>query len=173
MSQAFFDQIGLTGWQALFMVAEATVIFWIFSAFVHLFFAKLNARVSVFSVAVLAVAGSVAARSMLGGHPTMAAGILVLSVIFFWEFVTAVFRKKFANFGRRASVILVRDGHVREDTLAQNGLTRAELVVRLRRKGVTRLRDVDIAILEGNGQLTVIKSGAKIDREFLDDLRER
>jgi uncharacterized membrane protein YcaP (DUF421 family) len=52
-------------------------------------------------------------------------------------------------------VILVRHGSVREEALAQEQITRSELMEALRREGCTTLSSVRFAILENDGMITV------------------
>ena len=53
--------------------------------------------------------------------------------------------------------LLIMDGQVLQRDLARCGLTRADLFSLLRRQGVEDLGEVRFAILEGRGQLSVVR----------------
>jgi uncharacterized membrane protein YcaP (DUF421 family) len=51
---------------------------------------------------------------------------------------------------------LVRDGHVIEDALTAEGVTRAELLAGLRKLGFARPEDVRLAVLEETGHISAV-----------------
>jgi len=165
------QELGVTGWQVVSLVIGATVLFWVFTWIISFFGQRLLVGVSGSSVALMMLVGAVTARAMLGEQPTMAAGIIVLAVLFFWESIFALFRRRLrrATPGRSARSVL-QNGVIDEDGLRLAHLNRTDLVVRLRRAGVTRLQDVELAIIERNGTLTVIRAGQPVDDEFLTDV---
>jgi len=165
------QELGVTGWQLVSLVIGATVLFWVFTWVISFFGQRLLLGVSGSSVALMMLVGAVTARAMLGEQPTMAAGIIVLAVLFFWEAIFTLVRRQMcrATPGRKARAVL-QNGAIDEDALRLAHLNRPDLVVRLRRAGVTRLQDVELAIVERNGTLTVIRAGQPVDDEFLADV---
>jgi len=166
------QELGVTGWQVVSLVIGATVLFWVFTLVISFFGQRVLVGVSGSSVALMMLVGAVTARAMLGENPTMTAGIIVLAVLFFWEGVFAFLRRHMRRSapGRDARCVL-QDGMIDEDALRHAHLSHTDLLVRLRRAGVMRLQDVDLAIIERNGSLTVIRAGQPVDDEFLADVR--
>ena len=165
------NELGVTGWQVVSLVIGATVLFWVFTWLISFFGQRLLLGVSGSSVALMMLVGAVTARAMLGDQPTMAAGIIVLAVLFFWESIFALFRRHLRRGTPvRSARSVLQDGVIDEDGLRLARLTRADLVVRLRRAGFMRLQDVELAIVERNGTLTVIRAGQPIEDEFLSDV---
>ncbi|MDR0847549.1 MAG: DUF421 domain-containing protein [Propionibacteriaceae bacterium] len=169
MFQAMWDQLGITGWQALAVVVSTTVLFWVFTFLMSYLGQQMRARVTVTSFALMAVIGSVTARSMLGNHPTMSGGIIALLVLFAWE---AVFRILGSRLRRpivpvRQARVVLTDGVVDEEALKQAHVRTTDLMVRLRHAGITHLSDAGLVIVERDGTLTVIRAGQTVDEELL------
>jgi uncharacterized membrane protein YcaP (DUF421 family) len=59
------------------------------------------------------------------------------------------------------------DGVAIPERLARVHLTEATLMIRLRRAGVRHLEDVQSAIVEADGSLTVVRKGEAVDPELL------
>jgi len=90
--------------------------------------------------------------------------ILVLVV---WTFLVLVtkFLKEHTRLGKRIidgiPVTLVRNGQVDVAACMRTGLSADTLMFKLRENGITELSRVKRAILEQNGQLTVMENGAE------------
>jgi uncharacterized membrane protein YcaP (DUF421 family) len=59
------------------------------------------------------------------------------------------------------------DGEANQAVLDHLGITERNLWIRLRRAGVTRLADVQFAIIEADGAITVVQQGRAVDPELL------
>jgi len=169
MTEAFWGYIGLTRWHVLALLVSTSVLFWFFTISMRVFGPRLRLRVSVSSLALMTIVGSVTARSMLGSNPTLAAGMICLTVMFVWESTFRLWQKWRRRPAHRARAVLV-DGMVDTATLRQAGITESDLWIRLRRAGVLRRADARVAILEGDGSLTVIRAGQAVDRELVADV---
>jgi uncharacterized membrane protein YcaP (DUF421 family) len=60
------------------------------------------------------------------------------------------------NFVESRATVLVKNGKVMEDNLKKERLTSEELMEHLRLKNAFRLADVEFAMMEGNGQVSVL-----------------
>lgn len=58
-------------------------------------------------------------------------------------------------------VILIEQGELQTETCLRSGIQAFELQMKLRAAGVQRIQDVKRAVLEQNGQLTVVQMGEK------------
>lgn len=172
MTQALWDQLGITGWQALALAIDATVLFWLFTLVMAHLGQQMRARVTVTTFAIMTVVGSIIARAMLGPNPTMASGILVLAVLFAWE---GLFRLVGARLPQhlipvRQARLVVRDGVIDHEALRTTHLRYGDLMVRLRRAGATQLAGLAYVILERDGSLSIVRVGQPLDPEFLKDV---
>ncbi|MCL2467012.1 MAG: DUF421 domain-containing protein [Micrococcales bacterium] len=170
MAGQLWDQLGITWWEMAGTLVGTTVLFWVFTALLS-FFGQMRARVTVASVAVMVLIGAVTARAMLGPRPTATTGVLVLVTVFVWE---SVFRLVSHRLPRRRLTgqpqVVLRDGTIDETALHKARLYPDDLVVQMRRKGLTRLQDVALAIVESDGSITIIRAGQPVDDEFVADL---
>jgi uncharacterized membrane protein YcaP (DUF421 family) len=168
MLENLWKNLGIGLWPAISLIIATTVLFWFFTWLTHTFGPRMRLRVSTASLALMTVIGAITARSILGDTPTMMAGIIALTVLFFWEWVL---RRGSARLRRRRTRhkawAVLKDGVVRPEFLRHLGITEANLWIRLRRAGVTKLDDVAWAIIESDGSLTVIPKGTQIDPELL------
>ena len=164
MVDRLWDELGVGAWQAVGLVVGATVLFWVFSVFMFFFGQRMTARVTTGSIALMMVIGSVVARSMLGPRPTMIAGLIVVAVLLVWEGVFWVLTHSLeTTLPRRHARVVLTDGVLDEEALRKAHLRSADLMVRLRQAGVTRVSDVSTAIVEHDGSLTVVRTGETID----------
>lgn len=87
----------------------------------------------------------------------------ILYTIFVWtllmyiiELITQKFRKSRVFFEGNSSVI-IRDGQIDYNELKKNRMDMDELLSLLREKGVFSIKEVEYAILESNGTISVLK----------------
>ena len=90
-------------------------------------------------------------HSLTGGLISAATLVVVVQLVgyFTWRFKAV---EKFVDGLPR---ILVRHGHVCDDTLSREQVTRSELLESLRREGHSSLTNVRFAVLETDGSITI------------------
>lgn len=170
-----WTQIGINWWQTLGLFVAATVLFWLLTATLAIAGQRLHARLSVPTVVLMTVIGAVTARAMLGPSPTLLGGIVVLGTLFMWEALTRRLTRLWASvrFGqaRRARAIAVmHDGVVDSVALARARMQHGDLMEALRRREITQLATVRLAIVERDGSITVVKAGEVLDAELFADV---
>ena len=97
-------------------------------------------------------------KSLVGG--LISAGTLV--ILAHLMNYAAWHNKKSERFFEGTPKVLVRNGHVNKEMLAQEQVTHSELVEALRRQGCTSLTSVRFAVLENDGSITV---GLRLERD--------
>ncbi len=163
-----WQRLGIDGYGALAVVVAATAMYFTYVLLMRMWGRQLRSSLSVFSVALVTVAGSVAARAMLGNTPTLAGGAIALGVLFFWE---RVFRRQGltrmrARVAPNAEILMI-EGKPVDDHLRRLHFAEGLLWTRLRQAGVTDRDQVALAILEANGALTIVRTGQQIDAALL------
>lgn len=160
------DYLGISWTGALGVTVSTVVLYLFFSLLVHLSGTRLMANMSAASFVVLAVVGGVSARSMLGESPTMVGGLIVLNTIMVMETLTGTLRGTLASLPtsarRRPSVVMV-EGRPVHRALHRMHVSEKDLHDRLRTGGVLDPREVELAILERRGSLTLVRCGSRID----------
>lgn len=99
-------------------------------------------------------------NAMVGPDSSLTGGLLVAAVLLGWNrtlsWLAARSRRVERIIDGRPE-ILVRHGRIYEDTLLRQGLTHEDLRAALRRNGCFDVHEVELAILETNGAITVKK----------------
>ncbi|OMP68186.1 DUF421 domain-containing protein [Domibacillus epiphyticus] len=83
-------------------------------------------------------------------------GILTFAAVPFLAGLLSLKSKKFRDFMEGKGVILIKDGKVMEENLKKERYTTDELLELLRQKDVFKVADVEFAILEATGDLSVL-----------------
>jgi uncharacterized membrane protein YcaP (DUF421 family) len=117
-----------------------------------------------FDLVVLLIISETVQGSMIGDDKSLLGGLIsattLLAIVYAVNY--ASWRsKKAARVLEGAPKVLVRNGHVLGEALAEEHVTRAEIVEALRREGCTSLSRVRYAVLETDGSITV---GLRLDR---------
>jgi len=103
--------------------------------------------------------GSIAGEVIMGlddniGHGILA--ILVFSLITLLVDILALKSKKFRDIVEGTGTIFIKDGKIMEDSLKKEKYSMSELESLLRQKSVFNMADVEFAILEPKGDLSVL-----------------
>jgi uncharacterized membrane protein YcaP (DUF421 family) len=166
-SRALWNQLGITGWEALAVVISSALLYVFFAVIISVFGQSLRARVSIFSFALFALLGSVTARSMLGDNPTMAGGFISLTVLLILELSFARLRSGWVLIRPRRAKAVVVDGVIHPEMLVRSRLSEPQLWTKLRGAGIRQLSEVHLAIIESDGSLTLYRTGDDIDPRLL------
>ena len=121
---------------------------------------KQLSHLTLFDYVVGITVGSIAASMSYDTDIELDNGIVALAV---WGFIPVAVgffglkSRKFLHLTDGRASILVKKGEVLENTLRKNHIAIEELMMLLREKGIFKVEDVEIAILETNGELSVMK----------------
>lgn len=110
-------------------------------------------------VAILLISNAVQ-NSMNGGDNSISGGLILGVVIILLSLAVAYLSYKSDRFEKVVQgnpTLLIRHGEVLHKNLTREMLNIHELKTMLRRQGVYTIDDVSIAILEGDGNLTIIR----------------
>lgn len=120
--------------------------------------AKLNA----FDLIVTVALGSVLASVAVSPDVTLATGAATFALLVGLQYVIAflsVRRLGFQRLVKARPTLLLRDGELLEDAVADQRVTRSEILQVLRQHGVASLDEAAAVVLETDGSLSVIKDG--------------
>jgi uncharacterized membrane protein YcaP (DUF421 family) len=90
-------------------------------------------------------------KSLIGGLISAATLVLIGRAVGFVSWRS----KKAERFFEGSPKVLIRHGRVCRQTMANERITRSELIESLRREGCTAVTNVRFAVLENNGSITV------------------
>ena len=104
--------------------------------------------------------GSIAAELTFSPHIRMSNFIVGMVI---WAFVPIILSKielksvKFRTLMEGSTTTLIKDGQILEKNLKKEHLTIDEMMLLLRKKDIFKISDIQTAILEKNGEITVMK----------------
>lgn len=158
---------------ALTVVLSAIAIYLVFLVFVRLFGARVLTQVSTFDALIVIMLGAVAGRVILLNVPVLPSGILGLATLFILEATLGELRGRGRGtklLNQRPTAVVV-NGEVQDARLRRVHLTRDELMSSLRLAGVRHLAEVQLAVFESHGRISVLRAGESIDTELVADVR--
>ncbi len=120
---------------------------------------KQLAQLSFFEYVVGITIGSIGAEVIMGLERAIMHGLVGLAVFTIIPFLTGYFSlksRKFRSFVEGKGVVFIKDGKVMEENLKKERYTIDELLELLRQKEVFQTADVEFAVLEASGDLSVL-----------------
>ncbi|HCG4536086.1 DUF421 domain-containing protein (plasmid) [Ureibacillus chungkukjangi] len=120
---------------------------------------KQIAQLSFFEYVTGITIGSIAAESIMGLDGKIINGLIAIIIVAAIPLIVGLISlksKKFRDFTEGKGTIFIKDGKVMEDNLKKERITADELLQLLRRKDVFQVSDVEFAVLEPTGDLSVM-----------------
>lgn len=126
---------------------------------IRLFGKKELAQLSIFDLVFILLISNSVQNAMVGSNSSLQGGLVAAFALFVANFTL----KKLAYKNSRINellegkaVMLIYKGHVQDEQLRQMGITTNELLAAVREHGVEKIEDVDLAMLEVDGNISVI-----------------
>lgn len=169
-TEALIGAIGIEWWRIPIVVLSAVVIYLVFYLLIHIFGPRILTGSTSFDAAVIIMLGAVAGRVVIGHPPTLAAGViglvtLVLMEVIFGALNTALSRStRYPALGlNKRPVVVFAHGKKIEHYARRARVTDQDLAFAFRRSGIATRSQVQCAIMEPNGFISVIREGENID----------
>jgi uncharacterized membrane protein YcaP (DUF421 family) len=108
---------------------------------------------------VLLLIADAAQNGMADNYKSITDGILLIMTIIAWEYALdwLGFRSRWMKrILEHSPLVLIKDGQIQSENLSNELMTRDELLVQLRRKGIEDPKQVRRCFLEGDGHVSVI-----------------
>lgn len=173
-TQALVGAIGIEWWRIPIVVLSAIVIYLVFYLLIHIFGPRILTGSTSFDAAVIIMLGAVAGRVVIGHPPTLAAGViglvtLVLMEVCFGALNSALSKStKYPALGlNKRPVVVFAHGKKIDHYARRARVTDQDLAFAFRRSGVAGPTQVQCAIMEPNGSISVIREGETIDPSLL------
>jgi len=120
-------------------------------------------KMNAFDLVVTVALGSTLATVLLSRSVPLAEGVLALALLICLQFVltwASVRSRRVRDLIKSEPALLVRDGVYLEKAMRKERMTREEVDAALRESGVAALSGAAAVVLETDGSLSVIESGA-------------
>jgi uncharacterized membrane protein YcaP (DUF421 family) len=102
---------------------------------------------------------------MINNDNTLGGGVIAAVVLLTlnWGLNTVISRSRHAeHFLVGGPVLIIHDGHILRDRMARQGITTDELEAALREHGIDDVSDVQMAVLEADGTISVVPQDTKV-----------
>ncbi|MCS6962786.1 DUF421 domain-containing protein [Thermoflexus sp.] len=124
-------------------------------------------QMTLFDLVMLLLLANAVQNAMVGPDTSLSGGILAAGVLLALNVVVAQLRLRWRPLQtllEGTPTLLVLHGRVMERNLRREGLDPALLEAALREHGLTDVRDVEIAVLEVDGSISVVPAGGTTHR---------
>lgn len=166
-------EYGMDGADALRIVLSAAGLYLLVLVLIRTLGQRTMANLSSFDFAAVVAIGAVVGRAILGYSPTLAAGALALVTLLVLQALTGQLRK--FPMGRATvnnkAYLLMAGRDMLQRNLRRTHVSENEIIEKLRLSGVRSRDEVACVILEGTGQISMLRAGVAIERDLLENVR--
>ena len=141
------------------LVVRGTAMYWFLFLLFRFVVRRDASGVGMADILVLVIVADAAQNAMAGEYRSISDGMLLISVIVFWNFLVdwLCYRYRFLERVFQAPpLLLVKDGRLQQRNMRSQMLTREDIEEKLREQGVADLKKVRRAYLESDGKFSVI-----------------
>jgi uncharacterized membrane protein YcaP (DUF421 family) len=142
------------------LIVRATIVYFFLFFLLRFIGRKHVGQMSPFDLVVLLIISETVDASLIGDGKSLTGGLISAATLVALVALVgyATWRsKKVERWVEGRPKILVRHGHVKNDMLDNQQISRAELMEALRHQGCTAVTEVRFAILENDGSISVGK----------------
>jgi uncharacterized membrane protein YcaP (DUF421 family) len=160
-----FSHPDLTG--ALVIAAKTAVIYVFLIIGLRLLGKRELGQMSVYDLVLIVVISNSVQNAMVGSDTTLVGGLVAALVLLVINRLLTWFMIQDPRFGRWISgdpVLIVRDGVLLDQALRREGVSRDEVLAACREHGISRLSDVQMAVLEPDGAISIVPRQSTVHR---------
>lgn len=141
------------------IIVSAVAVYLFLILAIRLFGKKELAQLSVFDLVFILLISNAVQNAMVLGDNSLIGGLLAALALFSANYAVKYLQYRFPGFGKAMQgdpVMLVYHGKILESHLKLAKITNDELLEAIREHGVTSPKEVDLAILEVDGNISVL-----------------
>jgi uncharacterized membrane protein YcaP (DUF421 family) len=128
---------------------------------IRLFGKKELSQLSVFDLVFILLISNAVQNAMVLGNETLLGGIVAALSLFVVNFILKKLQLRFPKFGKLVqgdAIMLVYQGEVIPSHLRMAGISEEEVMQAIREHGVSSIAEVDFAVLEVDGNISVVSN---------------
>ncbi len=144
----------------LFVAVHSFVIYLALVVGLRLFSRRQLGQITALDLLIVLFLGSAVETALINQNTTLQAGIVSASVLILTNKLISAIAKRYKLFRHivcGGPMLLVKNGHVVEETLKRVGMTMSELEAALRQREVAAIEEVRFGVLEEDGTINVIR----------------
>lgn len=143
-----------------FKIIISTVVIYLFIILSIRLFGKTEiSQLSVIDLVFILLISNAVQNAMVGSNSTLAGGLVAAASLFITNYIFKQVLYRFPKFGRLVqgeTLLLIYKGKVNRKNMEKAKLTADELMEAIREHGVSRISEVDLAVLEVDGNISVL-----------------
>ncbi len=124
-------------------------------------------RLNAYDFVLVVVLANSVQNALVGGDNTLVGGLVSALTLLLMNWLLTWLLDRFPWLEKQVvgePVVLVSDGQARLDRMQREGVTRDELMAALREHGIIGLGDVRLAVLEVDGDISVVPRDSRVHR---------
>lgn len=148
------------------LMLRGTLVYWLLFLIFRFVLRRDVGAVGIADILLLVIVADAAQNAMAGGYDTFAEGAILVGTIVAWNWLLDVLAFHFKPVQRFASpsrLTLVSRGVPQRRNMRREYISMDELEEKMREQGIKDLREVKVAYLEGDGQISVIRNSKDDD----------
>jgi len=145
----------------LSIVISSVAVYLFIVLAIRLFGKKELSQLSVIDLVFILLISNAVQNAMVGNNTTLSGGIVAASSLFIVNFLMkqAIYRfPSLSKFIQGEAIMLVYKGKMKIDNMHHTRITHDELMEAIREHGVASVSDVDLAILEVDGNISILSN---------------
>ncbi|MDD4994061.1 MAG: DUF421 domain-containing protein [Paludibacter sp.] len=143
-------------------IVFSTLIIYLFIVIaIRLFGKKELAQLSVVDMVFILLISNAVQNAMVGSDSTLSGGLVAATTLFVVNYVLKYLQYKFPKFGKIVegdATMLIYKGKILQSHLKMAKITEDELMQAVREHGVASVKEVDLAIMEVDGNISVLSN---------------
>jgi uncharacterized membrane protein YcaP (DUF421 family) len=146
------------------IISSSIAVYLFMVVAIRLFGKKELAQLSITDLVFILLISNSVQNAMVGSDSTLSGGLVAASSLFIVNYLFKYLLYRFPNLGNMvqgADMMLIYKGQVNRTNLAKARITMGELIEAVREHGVAEIRDVDLAVLEADGNISIISGEYK------------
>jgi uncharacterized membrane protein YcaP (DUF421 family) len=150
------------------LVLRGTLVYWLLFLIFRFILRRDVGAVGIADILLLVIVADAAQNAMAGGYDTFAEGAILVLTIVGWNWLLDFLAFHFAPVRRFATpgrLTLVNRGVPNLRHMRREFISLSELQEKMREQGIESLREVKVAYLEGDGQISVIRNSPESARK--------
>ena len=143
---------------------SSSVVYLFIILAIRLFGKKELAQLSIIDLVFILLISNAVQNAMVGSDSSLTGGLVAASTLFIinYLFKFLLFRfPKLGNIVQGVELMLIYKGQLNESNMVKARITREELMEAVREHGVPEIREVDLAVLEIDGNISIISNDFK------------
>jgi len=146
------------------IAASSVAVYLFIIVAIRLFGKKELAQLSIIDLVFILLISNAVQNAMVGSDSSLAGGLVAASALFVinYLFKYLIYRfPKLSSAVQGVELLLIYKGQLNVPNLLKARITREELLEAVREHGVSEIREVDLAVLETDGNISIISNEYK------------